>query len=164
VTPSPLRVGVHLLCCQWTTNMEQITCSTWFTCSSTNLVLVAVMSCASVRRHCDCSIASLAPFINIQTYLLTYFFRCAERRQPASADERTRRGVHRRADLLPAGVRGHPPVQGRRGSHRFFGQAAAQQHVPARRLDVARESRKLIGCSYHRYPLHVKDRWKKEKI
>jgi len=32
--------------------------------------LVAVMSCAIVRRHCDCFIASLAPFINIQTYLL----------------------------------------------------------------------------------------------
>jgi len=42
------------------------------TCSSSNLVLVAVMSCATVRRHCDCFIASLAPFINIQTYLLTY--------------------------------------------------------------------------------------------
>jgi len=32
------------------------------------------MSSATVRRHCDCSIASLAPFINIQTYLLTYLF------------------------------------------------------------------------------------------
>ena len=42
------------------------------TCSSTNLMLVVVMSCATVRRHCDCFIASLAPFINMQTYLLTY--------------------------------------------------------------------------------------------
>jgi len=39
------------------------------------LVLVAVMSCATVRRHCDFFIASLAPFINIQTYLLTNFWR-----------------------------------------------------------------------------------------
>jgi len=44
--------------------------------SSTNLVLVAVISCATVRRHCDCFIASLAPFINpdLLTYLLTSFF------------------------------------------------------------------------------------------
>jgi len=40
--------------------------------SSTNLVLVVVMTCTTIRRHCDCFIASLAPFINIQTYLLTY--------------------------------------------------------------------------------------------
>jgi len=39
----------------------------------TNLMLVAVMSCATVRRHCHCFIASLlVSFINIQTCLLTY--------------------------------------------------------------------------------------------
>jgi len=41
-------------------------------CTSANLMLAVVMSCATVRRHCDCFIVSLAPFINIQTYLLTY--------------------------------------------------------------------------------------------
>jgi len=51
-----------------TCNTLQLTCSWKLTCSSTDLVLDAVMSCATVRRHCDCFIASLAPFINIQTY------------------------------------------------------------------------------------------------
>jgi len=51
-------------------------CGSLLTCSSTNLVLVAVMLCATVRRYCDCFIASLAPFINIQTYLLTYYLLC----------------------------------------------------------------------------------------
>jgi len=40
-------------------------------------MLIAVMSCATVRLHCDCFIASLALFINIQTYLFTYLPRRA---------------------------------------------------------------------------------------
>jgi len=47
-------------------------CVSWkLTCSSTNLVLVAVMSCATVWRHCDCFSKSGAiyKYLDLLTYL-----------------------------------------------------------------------------------------------
>jgi len=51
---------------------HQLGMGLWSAVSSPSGLLVAVMSCVTVRRQCDCFIASLAPFINIQIYLLTY--------------------------------------------------------------------------------------------
>jgi len=108
------------------------------------------MSSATVRHHCDCFIASLAPFINIQTYLITYlvwrrWYRqicgdavCRRRAVVQHAARRPSRTGRRPARLHLRRARHRPVPERRAGPADRRRRGALQPATGPRRLGSAR--------------------------